>query len=57
MECLKRIILIEKTQTISNLIEDVEHYISNNIKYIQAMKDSDYTEALSCVTYLANKIP
>jgi len=35
----------------------VEHYISNFNKYREALKSEDYSEALSCVNFLINKIP
>jgi len=34
----------------------VEHFISNYNKCSEALKISDYAEALSCVSYLAGKI-
>ena len=56
MATLKQAYAIEKIQSTSNEIEEVEHYISNYNKYIEALKNEDYNEALSCVSYLVNKI-
>lgn len=47
----------EKDIVIRNELEEAESFNSNFDKYQQAVEKSDYTEALSCINYLALKIP
>jgi hypothetical protein len=54
---LKKAYVVEKTQVMLNEIEEVEHFVSSCNKYQKALKNVDYNEAFSSVTYLVNKIP
>ena len=44
-------------QSLKNELEDFESYESNYNRYMEADRKQDYSEALSCVSYLLNKLP
>ena len=38
-------------------IENYEHYQSNYNRYMKAMSENDYEEALSCISFLSKSMP
>jgi DnaJ family protein C protein 7 len=48
---------IEKSTTSNNELEEIESYKSNFDRFVSAEKSNDYSEALSCISYLVTKLP
>jgi predicted Zn-dependent protease len=57
VEAMKNAYTVEKSQAISNELEEVESLKSNYDRYLSAEKTNDYAEALSCINHLVNKVP
>lgn len=44
-------------QTLKNELEDFESYESNYNRYLDATRTEDYSEVMSCISYLLSKFP
>lgn len=44
-------------QALKNELEEYESYESNYSRYLAAEGEKNFSEALSCVAYLSNKLP
>jgi|JI6StandDraft_1071083.scaffolds.fasta_scaffold1934858_1 hypothetical protein len=46
----------DKDLTIRNELEEAQDLENNHIRYLKAVENSEYTDALGCINYLVNKI-
>lgn len=57
VETAKAYAAVEKSLTANNQLEEVESLKSNYDRYVNAQRENDLAEALSCINHLVNKVP